>query len=61
MALQHRGVVALHAGRIHRELDSGASVVVGVDDDLELILKSVNKRKENRVRTTINKNQKLWL
>ena len=27
--------VALHAGRIHRELDAGAAIVVAVDDELE--------------------------
>src|SRR3989449_9498966 len=30
-------VVALHAGRIHGELEAGAAVVVGVDDDLDLV------------------------
>src|SRR2546422_10673947 len=30
-------VVPLHAGWIHRELVAGAAIVIGVDDDLELI------------------------
>src|SRR5262249_23734739 len=31
------GVVALHAGGVHRELKAGAAVVVGVDRDLDLV------------------------
>src|SRR2546428_8526532 len=30
-------VIPLHAGWIHRELVAGAAIVIGVDDDLELI------------------------
>ena len=35
-------VVALHTGGIHREFITGAAVVVGIDDDLDLIAAHAN-------------------
>src|SRR2546428_9272744 len=46
-------VIPLHAGWIHRELVAGAAIVIGVDDDLELIRSRADvapgEEPENRV------------
>src|SRR2546422_1805501 len=40
-------VVPLHAGWIHRELVAGAAIVIGVDDDLELIRGRADRSEEH--------------
>ena len=51
--------IAFHAGRIHRHLDAAAPILVGVDDDLELIARGSHiasaEQRRNAVRVRIER------